>query len=112
MQFSDLPIRGLLVHRGTEYIQSAPPNSVAALIALDAKVGGTLVQTLRAIADADMNMQKAARILGKHPNTVYTRIERIKGMTGLDGQRYHDLTELLLGADCAGADPRRLPAAE
>ena len=109
VQFSDLPIRGLLVHRGTEYIQSAPPNWVAALIASDAKAGGSLVQTLRAIADADMNMQKAARILGKHPNTIYTRIERIRELTGLDGQRYHDLTELLLGADCAGADPRSLP---
>ena len=112
VHFSDLPIRGLLIHRGTEYIQSAPPNWVAALMASDAKAGGTLVQTLRAIADADMNMQKAARILGKHPNTVYTRIERIRDMTGLDGQRYHDLTELLLGADCAGADPRRPPAME
>jgi DNA-binding PucR family transcriptional regulator len=81
-------------------------------MASDAKAGGTLIETLRAIADADMNMQKAARILGKHPNTVYTRIERIREMTGLDGQRYHDLTELLLGADCAGADPRRLPATQ
>ena len=110
VQFSSLPIRGLLVHRGTEYIQSAPPNWVAALIASDAKAGGALVQTLRAIADADMNMQKAARILGKHPNTVYTRIERIRDLTGLDGQRYHDLTELLLGTDCAGTDPPRLKA--
>lgn len=107
VQFSDLPIRALLVHRGTEYIQSAPPNWVAALIAADAKAGGSLVQTLRAFADADMNMQKAARILGKHPNTVYTRIERIREMTALDGQRYHDLTELLLGADCAGTGYRQ-----
>jgi DNA-binding PucR family transcriptional regulator len=81
-------------------------------MASDAKAGGTLIETLRAIADADMNMQKAARILGKHPNTVYTRIERIREMTGLDGQRYHDLTELLLGADCAGANSRRLPATQ
>ena len=51
------------------------------------------------MADADMNVQKAARLLGKHPNTVYTRIERIRELTGLDGQRYHDLTELLLAAD-------------
>jgi hypothetical protein len=107
VQFSRLPIRDLLVHRGTEYIQSAPPNWIAALISADAKAGGTLVQTLRAIADADMNMQKAARNLGKHPNTIYDRIERIRELTGLDGQRYHDLTELLLGADCAGADDLR-----
>lgn len=106
VQFSQLPIRGLLVHRGTEYIQAAPPNWVAALMTADAKAGGALVQTLRAIADADMNVQKAARLLGKHPNTIYARIERIRELTGLDGQRYHDLTELLLGADCAGADPR------
>ncbi len=47
-----------------------------------------------------MNIQKAARILGNHPNTVYNRIERIKNLTSLDGQRYHELTELLLAADC------------
>lgn len=105
--FSKLPIRGLLVHRGTEYIQSAPPNWIAALMALDAKADGALVETLRAVADADMNMQKAARILGKHPNTIYDRVERIRDLTGLDGQRYHDLTELLLGADCTGADLRQ-----
>lgn len=102
VQFSALPIRGLLVHRGTDYIKSAPPSWVTRFIATDAKAGGALVQTLRAVADADMNVQKAARILGKHPNTIYTRIERIRELTGLDGQRYHDLTELLLGADCAG----------
>ena len=102
VQFSTLPIRGLLVHRGTDYITSTPPNWVAPLIASDAKAGGTLIETLRAVADADMNVQKAARILGKHPNTIYARIERIRELTGLDGQRYHDLTELLLGADCAG----------
>lgn len=101
--FSQLPIRGLLVHRGTDYIQSAPPSWIAGLMILDAKADGALIETLRAIADADMNMQKAARLLGKHPNTVYDRVERIRETTGLDGQRYHDLTELLLGADCAGA---------
>jgi hypothetical protein len=100
VQFSDLPIRGLLVHRGIDYVLSAPPNWVQILADADAKAAGTLTQTLRAVAEADMNIQKAARILGKHPNTVYTRIERIRDLTGLDGQRYHDLTELLLAADC------------
>ena len=28
------------------------------------------------------------------------RIERLKERTGLDGQRYHDLTELLLASEC------------
>jgi hypothetical protein len=100
VQFSDLPVRDLLVHHGTDYVQAAPPSWVAALASADAKADGALTQTLRAVADADLNIQKAARILGRHPNTVYTRIERIKDLTGLDGQRYRDLTELLLAADC------------
>jgi DNA-binding PucR family transcriptional regulator len=47
--------------------------------------GGSLIQTSRAVTDADMNVQKAARLLGKHPNTIYTRIDRIKELTGFDG---------------------------
>lgn len=100
VKLSDLPIRSLLVHRGADYVRSAPPGWMAALVDADARASGALVQTLRAVADADMNMQKAARILGRHPNTVYTRLERIRDLTGLDGQRYRDLTELLLAADC------------
>ena len=100
VRFADLPVRGLLVHRGADYVQSAPPCWSAALIDADARTSGATVQTLRAIADADMNIQKAARLIGKHPNTIYARIERIKDITGLDGQRYHDLTELLLAVDC------------
>jgi sugar diacid utilization regulator len=59
-----------------------------------------MVATLRAMASADMNVQQAARLLGKHPNTIYARLARLRDITGLDGQRYNDLTELLLAADC------------
>jgi sugar diacid utilization regulator len=55
---------------------------------------------LRAVADADMNVQQAARNLHRDPNTIYARLERIKSLTGLGGQRYRDLTELLLIVDC------------
>ncbi len=99
-KFSDLPIRDLLVHRGNDYVQSAPPAWVAALIAANGKSAGNLIQTLRSVAAADLNVQKAARALGKHPNTVYMRLEKIKNITGLNGQHYSDLTELLLAADC------------
>lgn len=100
VHFSELPIRALLVHRGADYVRSAPPAWAQALADADAKAAGVLIQTLRAVADADMNVQKAARCLGKHPNTLYARIGRIKDLTGLDGQRYRDLTEMLLAADC------------
>ncbi|MGI9509676.1 MAG: PucR family transcriptional regulator [Geminicoccaceae bacterium] len=98
--FTELPVRSLLVHRGADYVRAASPGWIDALVDADAEASGTLLQTLRAIADADMNIQKAARILGRHPNTIYHRIERIRDLTSLDGQRYHQLTELLLATDC------------
>ena len=94
--FASLPMRSLLVQRNGGLLQSTSPRWAGAFFDADAKAQGSLTRTLRAIADADLNVQKAARLLGKHPNTVYARIER----TGLDGQRYHDLTELLLTSDC------------
>ena len=99
--FSELPVRSLLIHAGGEYVRSAAPAWVAPLLAADAKAGGTLVRTLSALADADLNVQKAGRRLEVHPNTVYARLQRIRDVTGLDGQRHHDLVELLLAVECA-----------
>ena len=98
--YSQLPIRRLLLHRAADYVQPALPAWAADLASADAKAGGDLVKTLRALADADMNVQRAARALDVHANTLYARIKRIHDLTGLDSQRYHDLTELLLAADC------------
>lgn len=100
VQFSRLPIRGLLVHRGADYVRSTPPPWVAAFVDADAGQDGEFVRTLRAVADADMNVQLAARRLGRHPNTVYGRLQRIADATGQDPRRYGDLTELLLAAEC------------
>lgn len=100
VQFARLPLRALLVHRGGGVVRATPPAWVQALFDADAGAAGNLVATLRAFAAADMNMQKAARAMGRHPNTLYARFERISEITGHDGQRYNDLTELLLAADC------------
>ena len=98
--YSQLPIRRLLLHRAADYVQPALPAWAADLAEADAKSDGELVKTLRALADADMNVQQAARALDVHANTLYARIKRIREITGRDCQRYHDLTELLLAADC------------
>lgn len=98
--FVALSIRRLLIHRGVEYVQSALPAWFASLRDADAKSQGDLVKTLRAMADADMNVQAAARGLHVHANTVYARLQRIEDLTGLSAQRYHDLTHMLLAADC------------
>ncbi len=103
--YAGLPIRRLLLHRAADYVQSALPAWIADLVSADTRMRGALVQTLRALADADINVQKAARTLKVHPNTVYGRLQRIQDLTGLDAQRYHDLTELLLAADCRQSTP-------
>ncbi len=101
-QFNALPVRNLLVRSGADAIRLRPPQWLSDLVAADQQARGALIATLRALADADMNVQQAAREMGKHANTLYARLERIREITGRDGQRYHDLTELLLGADCHG----------
>ncbi len=98
--FAALPIRRLLIHRGADYVQAALPAWFARLREADQKSAGALLKSLRALADADMNVQGAARALGVHANTLYARIERIRELTGQDAQRFHDLTHLLLAADC------------
>jgi hypothetical protein len=100
VHFSDLPIRSLMLHRGGDYVRSVAPPWIKALIDADAKAKTSLVRTLRALADTDLNIQKAGRVLRTHPNTIYARLGRIKELTGLNGQRHHDLVELLLAVDC------------
>ena len=101
VRFSDLPLRDLLVHHGSGQVQSLLPFWAGAFRHADQKADGVLLETLRALADCDMNVQAAARKLGRHPNTITARLERIRDLTGLDGGRYHDLGELLLAADCS-----------
>ena len=100
VQFAELRLRSLMLHRGGEYVRSVAPPWIASFVNADAKAKGSLVGTLRALADSDLNVQEAGRQLGVHANTVYSRLGRIGEITGLDGQRHHDLVELLLAADC------------
>jgi sugar diacid utilization regulator len=46
-----------------------------------------------------MNAQKTALLLGIHPNTVYSRIQKVERLTGLNALRFHALSELLLALD-------------
>jgi hypothetical protein len=98
--FRALPVRSLLAHAGGEYVRATAPAWSLDLVAADAKANGALLKTLAALADADLNMQAAGRALGVHANTVYGRLARIRELTGLDGQRLHELVEMLLAVEC------------
>lgn len=103
VQLSALPVRRILVHLGGERLRGVLPAWAGEFWAADAKLKGTLVATLKAYADADMNVLQAADVLAVHPNTVYARFQRISALTELDARNYHALTELLLVAEVSGA---------
>ena len=100
VNFAGIPVRRALIKQARDSIRPALPGWSSDFFTADDKARGSLVKTLRAYADANMNVLKAARSLEVHPNTIYTRIERIADITGQNGLEYHALTELLLTADC------------
>ena len=100
VQFSGIPARRLLMHLAGEEFQRALPGWAGKFFLADDKTGGVLVATLRAYANANMNVLKTADDLSVHPNTIYARMQRILDMTDLDARSYHALTELLIVADC------------
>ena len=57
--------------------------------------------TLCTYADCNMNAQKTALLLGIHPNTVYSRMQKFERITGLNALQFHALGELLLALDWA-----------
>lgn len=100
MRYSKIPFRQMLVTHARESVQSALPAWLDAFDAIDRKSRGSFLSTLRAYADANMNVLRTAQDLGVHPNTIYARMRRIREVTGLDPLNYHALTEMLLASDC------------
>jgi sugar diacid utilization regulator len=70
------------------------PTGTKALMRADERLGGALSATLRAYADCDLNVARAAEYLIVHPNTVHYRLRRVKELSGRDPRRFADLVEL------------------
>jgi PucR C-terminal helix-turn-helix domain len=104
VEFAAIPLPQLLIHLAGEELQRLLPAWAGSLYEADDRLAGVLVLTLRAYADADMNVLKAAARLAVHPNTVYARLSRVGDITGLDARGYRALTDLITVADArAGA---------
>ncbi len=54
-----------------------------------------LVRTLLTYIAADLSIERAARELFVHPNTIRYRLRRLSTLTGLDVRRFFDLVELV-----------------
>lgn len=97
--FSEVPLRRLIQQFAGPQMSRLLPSWRRDLLAADAAARGALTQTLRAYADADMNVTKTSLMLDLHMNTVYARLDKISSITGQDPRKYHALTELLFVAE-------------
>jgi DNA-binding PucR family transcriptional regulator len=69
--------------------------------------GGVLTATVRAFADANLNLRLAAGRLQVHPNTAQYRLRRIEERTGRNPRRIADLLDLLVAIELdAGTEHR------
>ena len=103
VQFADIPLRQLLLHFGAPELARVLPPWAAQLASANERGAGALSATLRAYAEQDMNILKAAEVLGVHPNTIYARFERIHDLTGLQPRSFESLQDLLIVCDCGQA---------
>ena len=99
MGYSQVPFRQMLIRHARDNIESALPVWLDDLQRADRKARGTLTATLRAYANANMNALQTAKRLSIHPNTIYSRMQRIIDITGMNALEYNDLTELLLAIE-------------
>ena len=100
VQYADIPIRPILLRAARSNEKLTLPAWVDRFVVANDKSRGALAATLRAYAEADMNVLKAAKLLSVHPNTIYSRVQRIDDLTGQNAFSFHDLNELLLAIDC------------
>ena len=98
--YSSLSLKQLLVAQARDGMVSTLPAWLDAFASADERARGRLGDTLRAYADADMNVLRTAKRLDIHPNTIYARAQKIQDITGKNLLSYHDLTELLLATEC------------
>ena len=105
VRFADIPTQRLLLYFAGEEFRRVLPGWSGEFYAADKRARGTLTQTLRAYADADMNMLKAALALDLHPNTLYARFQRIFEITGLHARFFNQLNTLLIVAGCRRDEP-------
>ena len=105
LQFGDIALRHLLLHFAAEQFLRVLPGWSATYYEADRRAKGSLTGTLRAYANADMNILQAAHNLNVHPNTIYARLQRIQDISGLQPRSFTALNELLIVADCEPTMP-------
>ena len=85
-----------LVLRADDTARWLVDRRVRAFLDEDRARGGALIATVRAFADADLNLRVAAERLQVHPNTAQYRLRRVQERSGRNPRRIADLLDLLV----------------
>lgn len=107
MRYSQISFQQMLVRVARDNLQAAIPAWVDDFVHADRKARGALSATLRSYADNNMNVLQTAKALSIHPNTVYSRANRIKELTKRDPLSFRDLNEMLFAIECGGEGGNR-----
>ena len=99
VQFPDIQPREYLLHLARQELKSITPAWASRLFQADDKLKGKLIATMRAYAKCNLNVLKAAEMLHCHPNTIYSRFEKVREITGLNPREFFPLEDLLVVAD-------------
>ena len=95
----DRPIVSLSELSPFEHLVASTDRSTRTSIAMEAasltENATSLMETLRAYLDSDLDVARTAAALYVHPNTVRYRLRRISEVTGLDTQSFSGLVDLL-----------------
>ncbi|APE34163.1 transcriptional regulator [Nocardia mangyaensis] len=92
------PFRYLLLRADDTTRQLVDPR-IGTALADDRARGGSLAETIRAFAAADMNLREAADTLRIHLSTAQYRLGRIQELTGRNVRSVNDLVELLVAIE-------------
>jgi len=90
----EVPLFDYLAAAADETAHRLIPPGARALLTADRRVAGALSSTLRAYAECDLNVARAAERLAVHPNTVHYRLRRVQELSGRDPRRFAELLEL------------------
>jgi DNA-binding PucR family transcriptional regulator len=88
-----------------DYLARSAPATARRLVAPEVRElladdrADVLRETIRALADADLRLARAAEILQVHPNTAQYRLRRIEERTGRNPRSVRGLIELLLAIE-------------
>ncbi|MHB8340672.1 MAG: PucR family transcriptional regulator [Mycobacteriales bacterium] len=90
LRLQDVTLAALVAQAGERAVELAK-DRLSPLVAHDRAHGGELIATVRAYLDCDASLQRTAKTLFVHRNTVTYRLARVRELTGLDPDVLADL---------------------